>query len=88
VTREQHRTIQTLACLTLLHRRPPALSELGAVLGISKQAAFYRLHWLEKKGLWRRTDRALTAEGLSSALGLPPAGPIDARLEVEIQTGP
>lgn len=61
--------LSAVACLTLLHGRPPALSELGAVLGISKQAVFYRLHWLGKKGLWSRPTRAITPAGLRCARG-------------------
>lgn len=71
VTNEQRRTIQTLACLTLLHGRSPALGELAEVLGVSKPAAFYRLHWLEKKGLWCKASHSITTSGLLSALGLP-----------------
>lgn len=71
VTDEQRGTIQTLACLTLLHGHGPTLGELAEVLGVSKPAAFYRLHWLEKKGLWSKADRSITAAGLLSALGLP-----------------
>lgn len=72
VTDEQRHTINALACLTLLRGRAPLVRELGAALGVSKQAASYRLHWLEKKGLWRREDRSITTTGLLSALGLPP----------------
>jgi len=84
VTEEQRRTINAVACLTLLHGRTPALGEIAEVLHITKEAVHARLHWLEKKDLWQpadieRTDDgrwgrltgALTTSGLRSALGLP-----------------
>ncbi len=70
VTEEQQRAIQVIACLTLLHGRPPELAELAEVWGITKPAVLHRLHWLEKKGLWRKADRSVTEPGLRSALGL------------------
>lgn len=73
VTEEQQRTISVIACLTLLHGgRAPTLSEIGEVLGVTKEAVFYRLHWLEKKGLWRKEDRSVTELGLRTTLGLDP----------------
>ena len=71
VTEEQRRTVSTLACLTLLLGHAPTLSEIAEVLHVTKEAVFYRLHWLEKKGLWCKADRSITALGLRSALGLP-----------------
>jgi len=71
VTDEQRRTVSTVACLTLLRGHSPSLTEIAEVLHVSKEAVFYRLHWLEKKGLWSKADRSLTPLGLRSALGLP-----------------
>jgi Mn-dependent DtxR family transcriptional regulator len=56
-----------------LRGRAPALREIAEVLQVSKPAVFYRLHWLEKKGLWSKANRAITEAGLLSALGLPPS---------------
>ncbi|MFL5520596.1 MAG: hypothetical protein ACJ8B6_06645 [Gemmatimonadales bacterium] len=70
MTEEQQRAINIIACLTLLHGRPPALAEIAEVLGVTKVAVFKRLHWLEKKGLWRKEDRSVTELGLRSSLGL------------------
>lgn len=70
MTEEQRRAMQVIACLTLLHGRPPTLSEIGEALGVTKEAVFYRLHWMEKKGYWRKLDRAITEPGLRAALGL------------------
>jgi hypothetical protein len=70
VTDEQRRAISVIACLTLLHRRPPALRELASVLEKTHVAVIHRLHWLEKKGLWRRGDRRVTELGLRSVPGL------------------
>jgi Mn-dependent DtxR family transcriptional regulator len=67
VTTEQRRTLRIIAGLTLLHDTSPAISELARVLRVSKPAAFYRLHWLEKKGLWCRASRTLTESGLSAS---------------------
>jgi Mn-dependent DtxR family transcriptional regulator len=72
VTEEQQRAIQVIACLTLLHGRPPTLTEIAEVLEVTKEAVFYRLHWLEKKGLWRKEDRRVTELGLRTTLGLHP----------------
>ena len=70
VTEEQRHAIQVIACLTLLHGRAPELAELAEVFGISKPGVLHRLHWLEKKGLWRKADRSVTELGLRSSLGL------------------
>jgi DNA-binding IclR family transcriptional regulator len=70
VTDEQQRAIQVLACLERLHGRPPELAEMAEVFGTSKPAVLHRLHWLEKKGLWRRDERTVTELGLRAALGL------------------
>lgn len=75
MTDEQRRAIGVIACFTLLHDRPPELGELAEVFGVSKPAVLHRLHWLEKKGLWRATDRSLTELGLRSALS-PRATPL------------
>jgi hypothetical protein len=75
VTEEQQRTIGAIACLTLLRGRPPVLRELAEAWGVSKWGAACRLHWLEKKGLWRKSDRSLTELGLRSAVGLPRGAP-------------
>lgn len=75
MTEEQQRAIQVIACLTLLHGRPPDLAELAEVFGVTKPAVLHRLHWLEKKGLWRRADRSLTELGLRSVLA-PRATPL------------
>jgi DNA-binding IclR family transcriptional regulator len=68
VTEEQRRAIGVIACFTLLHDRPPELGELAEVFGTSKPAVLHRLHWLEKKGLWRRDGRTVTELGLRAAL--------------------
>jgi Mn-dependent DtxR family transcriptional regulator len=78
VTESQRRTLRIIAGLTLLRDGSPAISELAKVLQVSKPAAFYRLHWLEKKGLWCRASRTLTefglsASGLLTVLGQPPS---------------
>jgi Mn-dependent DtxR family transcriptional regulator len=70
VTETQKRALSAIACLTLLRGRVPTLGELAEVLQISKPAACDRLHWLEKKGLWERSGRAITQAGLLSAIGL------------------
>lgn len=64
--------MQVLACLELLHGRAPELAEVAEVLGVSKPAVLHRLHWMEKKGLWRKADRRVTELGLRSALGVAP----------------
>lgn len=68
VTREQRRTLQTIAGLMLLRGDPPALGELAATLGISKPSAFERLHWMAKKGLLDPRSRAITPSGLEEVL--------------------
>jgi DNA-binding MarR family transcriptional regulator len=75
VTETQRQALSALACLQLLRGRAPTLGELAEVLQVSKPAAFYRLHWLEKKGLWQRSGRAITQAGLLSALGLVDTAP-------------
>lgn len=67
VTEVQHRTLEVVAGLTLLHRRTPSLQEIATVLRCSRVAVFYRLHWLEKKGLWSGNARTITESGLRSA---------------------
>jgi Mn-dependent DtxR family transcriptional regulator len=64
VTREQRRSLQIIAGLTLIHGQAPALGELAAALHISKPSAFERLHWMAKKGLYCSTGRRLTPSGL------------------------
>lgn len=64
---EQRRTLTIVACLTLLHGRAPTLREIAKGLGCSKPAAHYRLHYLEKKGLWAAQRWALTDAGLEEA---------------------
>lgn len=63
---EQRRTLTTVACLTLLHGKAPTLRQLGSVLGCSRPACHYRLHYLEKKGLWSAQRWSLTDAGLSA----------------------
>lgn len=72
---EQGRALQIVACLTLLHGRAPTFEELGSALGCSRQAAQYRLHYLEKKGFWRssgsRSARGeLTVAGITATRAL------------------
>jgi hypothetical protein len=85
VTDEQRRALNAVACLTLLHGRPPTLDELSEALGVAKDALCHRLHWLRKKGLWLSAERsrepdgrypsgtpsgAITRLGLLAALGM------------------
>ena len=63
VTEEQRRVLGAIACLTLLHGRPPTLDELGSALGVAKDALCHRLHWLRKKGLWASAERFREADG-------------------------
>lgn len=74
VTEEQQRAVRVIACLTLLHGRPPQQPEIAAVLGVTKVAIHKRLHYMAKKGLWSREERRLTEQGLRAALGLDTAG--------------
>ena len=75
LSREQGRALQIVACLTLLHGKAPTFRQLSAALGCSRQAAQYRLHYLEKKGLWKSSgDRnargALTEAGILATRSL------------------
>lgn len=63
---EQGRTLTIVACLTLLHGRSPTLRQLAGVLGCSRPAVHYRLHYLEKKGFWSARRWALTPAGLEA----------------------
>ncbi|MEY4548255.1 MAG: LexA binding domain [Pseudomonadota bacterium] len=63
---EQGRTLTIVACLTLLHGKAPTLRQIASVLGCSRPAAHYRLHYLEKKGFWNAARWSLTAAGLSA----------------------
>lgn len=62
---EQGRTLKVVACLTLLHGRSPTLRQLASVLGCSRPAAHYRLHYLEKKGYWSAKRWAITESGIA-----------------------
>lgn len=63
---QQQRTLKVVACLTLAHGKAPTCRKLGSVLGCSRQAAQYRLHYLEKKGLWSARRWALTEAGVAA----------------------
>lgn len=63
---EQGRTLTIVACLTLLHGKSPTLRQLASVLGCSRPAAHYRLHYLEKKGFWSARRWAITEAGLAA----------------------
>jgi predicted transcriptional regulator len=68
VTEPQRHAIRIIACLTLLHGRPPTLSEIAEAMRVTKVAICLRLRWLEKKGLCERASRAITEPGLRAAL--------------------
>jgi predicted transcriptional regulator len=68
VSSSQRRTLEVFLALRLLHRRAPTLMELARSLRVTRQAVHYRLHWLEKKGLWNGSGRTITEPGLRSAL--------------------
>lgn len=61
---QQRRTLTVVACLTVLQGRVPTLRKIAAELGCNRAAAHYRLHYLEKKGLWNSKAWALTTAGL------------------------
>ncbi len=63
---EQAHTLTVVACLTVLHGRSPTLRQLASVLGCSRPAVHYRLHYLEKKGFWNARQWALTPAGLAA----------------------
>lgn len=67
---EQRRTLTVIACLTVLHGRVPTLRQIAEALGCSRQAAHYRLHYLEKKGLWRASDWAMPGPGVTMTRSL------------------
>ncbi|HEY6056213.1 MAG TPA: hypothetical protein VIU86_19945 [Gaiellaceae bacterium] len=83
---EQRRTLTVVACLTVLHGRAPTLRQIAAVLGCSRPAAHYRLHYLEKKGLWHSRSWQMTEPGVLTTRSLvdralaelhaPPASPV------------
>lgn len=63
---EQGRTLTIVACLTVLYGRSPTLRQIASVLGCSRPAAHYRLHYLEKKGYWSAARWALTEAAVSA----------------------
>lgn len=50
-TPKQVRLLYEVECFTAVHGRPPTPSELGRMLGVTRQAAHQRAHYAAKKGL-------------------------------------
>lgn len=60
-TPKQVRLLYEVACFSETHGRPPTPSELGRMLGVTRQAAHQRAHYAGKKGL--HVNLVLTESG-------------------------